>query len=125
MGPEELAWLREHEFAPSRIPKLDALSILVPTSTEQDPLVVEMHKRVGFSRWFPVEGGHRVLFPFEGGEYDHSRFTIESQAWDHETCKSCRAHIPALTLCWATQAGPYIILCERCHKDIFGAGVHT
>lgn len=116
MTSDELTWLRELRFAPSRIPRLDAISTFVPTGSETDPVIAEAQARTGFSRWFPVEGGHKVMFPFDdGGSYDTSRFQLEPEAWDHETCKVCRDPIPAMTLCWVTEAGPFVVLCERCH----------
>jgi hypothetical protein len=116
--PDELTWLRELRFAPSRIPKLDAIGTFVPTGTETDAVIAEAHSRTGFARWFPVDGGHKVIFPFEGGAYDSSRFQLEPEAWDHETCKVCRRHIPAMTLCWVTESGPYVILCDECHGKL-------
>ena len=121
MTPEELAWLRELPFAATRIPKLDAISTFVPTGTETDPVISEAMARTGFARWFPVEGGHNVIFPFEGGSYDSSRFEIELEAWDHETCKVCRRDITAMTLFWVTQSGSYVILCEQCHGELMSA----
>jgi hypothetical protein len=121
MTEDELAPLRQHRFAPSRIPKLDALATFVAAGHESDPVVVAATKRVGFSRWFTIDGGHRVLIPFEGGEYDCTRFSIESEVWDHETCKLCRMHIPSMALCWVTERGPYIILCEECHGEVIGS----
>lgn len=118
MTSEELTWLRQLRFVPSRIPKLDAISTFVPTGSETDPVLAETHAQSGFSRWFPAEGGHKVSFPFEGGAYDASRFELEPEAWDHETCKTCRLHIDAMTLCWVTESGPYVILCEGCHSEV-------
>ena len=118
MTAEELAWLRDLRFAPSRIPKLDAISTFVPNGSETDPVIAETQAERGFSRWFPVEGGHKVSFPFEGGAYNASRFDLEPQAWDHETCKICRQHIAAMTLCWVTESGPFVILCERCQGEV-------
>ena len=115
---EELDWLKGLSFVESRIPKLDALSTFVPIGGERDPVVQDAVQRTGFSRWFPVEGGHRLQVPFEGGGYDSSRFSVEHEAWDHETCKVCRDRVPAMTLCWVTKSGPYVILCEACHADL-------
>ena len=117
MTEDEFTRFAGLRFAPSRIPKLDALATFVPTGEETDPVLEEAFRRSGYSRWFPVPGGHRVLVPFEGGEYD-SRFSIEPEGWDHETCKICRQHIDAMTLCWVTESGPYVILCERCHGEV-------
>ena len=102
----------------SRIPALDALSAFVPQGQENDPAVAEVSKRAGASRWHPVSGGHRVLFPYEGGAYDSQRFAVEPGAWDHEHCKICRARIAPMTLCWVTERGPYIILCESCYAEV-------
>ena len=71
MTAEELAELRGHKWMPSRIPALDALSIFVPEGQEEnDPAVTEMSARIGSCRWYPVPGGHKVLFPYEGGDYN-------------------------------------------------------
>jgi hypothetical protein len=114
---DEFSWISQLRFAPSRIPKLDALATFVPLGQESEPVLTEVSMRTGFSRWFPVEGGHQVLYPFEGGTYDAARFSIKAEGWDHETCHVCRAHIPAMTLCWVSEDGPYIILCEQCHEE--------
>jgi hypothetical protein len=116
---DELTWLRQFAFAPSRIPKLDALVAFVPFGHESDPSVALATERTGFSRWFPVDGGHRVLVPFEGGEYDAARFSIEPEGWDHETCKICRTHIPSMTRCWVSTGDLYVILCEQCHEEVW------
>jgi hypothetical protein len=117
MTKDELAWLAPLRFEPSRIPKLDAIATFVPLGEEKDPVLQEAFSRSGYSRWFPVRGGHRVQFPFEGGEYD-SRFLIEPEGWDHETCKVCRTEIPSMTLCWVTESGPHVILCGLCHEEL-------
>lgn len=118
MDNDDLTAAKHLRFQPTRIPKIDALCTFVPIGKEHDQSVSEAHARTGFSRWFPVEGGHRVLFPYEGGQYDSSLFTVEPEAWDHETCKVCRKPIPAMTLCWVTEAGPYVVLCEGCHAKL-------
>jgi hypothetical protein len=116
MTEQELAELPLHLWMQSRIPALDALAAFVPTGSESDPVIAETQKHISNSRWYTVSGGHRVLFPYEGGEYDSSRFTIESRAWDHEHCKACGEIIPAMTLCWVTKSGPCIFLCSDCYE---------
>jgi hypothetical protein len=118
MTNEEREWLRQFRFMRTRIPALDALATFVPHGGERDPAITGAAGLTGFSRWFPVEGGHRMLVPYEGGEYDATRFSIEKGAWDHETCKICRMHIDAMTLCWVTEAGPYVILCDSCKEQL-------
>ena len=63
MTPEELADLRSYKWMSSRTPAIDALSLFVPEGHEENPDVAEMTARVGSSRWYPVPGGHKVLFP--------------------------------------------------------------
>ena len=117
MTDEELSELTRYPWMPSRIPARDALSMFVPDASEPDPVIGQLQSQAGGSRWFPVEGGHRVLIPYEGGAYDSSRFTIESRAWDHEHCDVCQEHIPAMTLCHVTKPGqPYILLCASCYE---------
>jgi hypothetical protein len=103
----------------SRIPVLDALSAFVADGVE-DPIVQATVERVGYSRWYPEQGGHRVLILYEGGPYDTDRFTIEKGAWDHEHCKRCGGTIEPMTLCWVSTGGAYVILCESCHTQIAG-----
>jgi hypothetical protein len=77
-----------------------------------------MQDRVGGSRWFPVQGGHRVLMPFDGGAYDANRFTFEAEAWDHEHCDVCSEQISAMVLCHVTEPGhPYVLLCTPCFQE--------
>ena|ERR1043166_577943 len=125
MTAEEKTWLSKLQFMRSRIPVLDALATFVPTGQESDAGITAVIGRKGFSRWFPVSGGHRLLIPFEGEEYDRERFTVESKAWDHETCKVCRTSIPAMTLCWVTTSDAYVILCDKCHSEAFSDATQT
>jgi hypothetical protein len=99
MDAENLDQLRTLKFMPSRIPALDALEIFVPTDGSEDAGVSELRSRIGQSRWYPLEGGHRVLIPYEGGPYNSSRFKLLSGVWDHEHYTRCGATIPPMTLC--------------------------
>ena len=56
---DELLGLRRLRYHSSRIPALDALEIVVPDGAPADPELEEVRSRTGFSRWYPVEGGHR------------------------------------------------------------------
>ena len=109
--------LRGLGFMPSRIPALDALEVFVPDGGTADPEVREVP-----SRWYPVEGGHRVLLLYEGGPYSTDRFTLVKGGWDHEHCSRCRAHIPPMTLCWVTERGEYVLLDKKCYEEVFGPG---
>jgi hypothetical protein len=102
----------------SRIPALDALTTFVPDDQPPTGTVKDTLDRIGFSRWYPEEGGHRVLLPYEGGEYDASHFRIEEKAWNHEHCKVCGETIPSMTLCWVTREGPFIVMCTDCKAEM-------
>ena len=66
-----------------------------------------------------MEGGSRVVVLYEDQvEYDTARWHIEQGAWNHEHCGLCQANIPPMTLCWVTESGPYVLLCEACHPEI-------
>ena len=118
MSQDDDLKFKQLTYQPSRIPALDALSAFV-IDEDDDPVVQAAVKRAGFSRWYPENGGHKVLIPFEGGPYDSARLTIEKGAWDHEHCKRCGATIEPMTLCWVSAAGgPYVLLCDSCHDKI-------
>ena len=110
--------LRKFKWMQTRIPIQDALVAFVAEGDEPNPVLLAKQKWVGFSRWFPVDGGHCVLIPYDGREYDECVFSIEPGGWDHEHCKVCREPIPAMTLCYNTEPGqPYILLCVDCYEQ--------
>jgi hypothetical protein len=115
---DELEDLRHLSFMPSRIPKLDALQVFVPSDGGPDAEIEELTSRTGQSRWYPVEGGHRVLILYEGGSFDTTRFTLMKGAWDHEHCSRCGDSIEPMTLCWVTRSGRYVLLDEKCYRLI-------
>jgi hypothetical protein len=118
MIDEELSKLPAYQWMLSRIPLRDALTAFVPDAAAPEPIMEEMSKRCGESVWYNVEGGHRVLFLYDGGPFDASRFTLEPKAWDHEHCAVCSAHIPAMTICHVTKPGqPYFSLCVSCYES--------
>lgn len=117
MSADYDSMLKKLTYHPSRIPALDALSAFV-TDGEEDAVVQAAVERARFSRWYPEEGGERVLILYEGGPYDAERFTIEKGAWDHEHCKRCGDNIAPMTLCWVSTGDAYVILCESCHQRI-------
>jgi alpha-D-ribose 1-methylphosphonate 5-phosphate C-P lyase len=106
-----LTWMK------SRIPALDALVAFMPDGPRDQ--VIDDFSGGRSSRWYPEPGGHRVVILYETVEdYDATRFHVEKGAWDHEHCDLCGEHIPAMTLCWVTESGSYMILCEACHARV-------
>jgi hypothetical protein len=120
--PVSLEEIRELRFMRTRIPALDALEIFIPTGHEADPEVDELIARTGNCRWYPEEGGHRVLILYESGEFDAARFTLKKGGWDHEHCAHCGAHIEPMTLSWVTESGRFILLDDECHEKAFSHG---
>lgn len=117
MTDDELSELPNYPWMKSRIPAVDALAVFVVDGPARDPAIREALERPGRSRWYPKDGGHLVLTPYEGGDYDPLLYTVEPDAWDHEHCDACGANIPAMTLCHVTQPGqPYILLCAECFE---------
>src|SRR5437870_511801 len=121
MTEDEMNQLPSLEWMPSRIPKRAALVTFVPDGPTC-PSSVESAMREQPARWYPQQGGHRVLILYEGGDYDSTTFRIEPEAWDHEDCNVCGEQIPPMTLCHVTKRGRYIALCESCyHKHVVKA----
>jgi len=118
MTDEELSTLASFSWARKRLPPRDALSMFAPDPCEPDPVIMaEMQQRTGECRVFQVQGGCRILFPFDGGAYDASQFAIEPKAWDHERCDVCLEPIPAMTPCyWADGRSSRLLICTACHQ---------
>ena len=109
--------LRRLSFSESRVPRLDALEVFVPAGKEDDAEYAECVRRP--SRWFPLEGGHRVLMLHEGGDYDDRRFTFVKGGWDHEHGRPCERTIEPMIVCWVTATdGPFIVLCSDCYRQV-------
>ena len=95
----------------------DALVAFVKEDVAPDSIIQQAQEHAGGARWYPVDGGHRVLIPYDGGEFDTSRFVVERGAWDHEHCDVCSTNIPAPTTCHTTSPGlPRILLCQTCYE---------
>ena len=117
MTDDELSKLPAFHWMPSRIPLRDALTTFVPEALEPEPIIAEMSSRCRESVWFQVKGGQRVLFLYDGGAFDPSRFTVEPKVWDYDECAICGERIPSMTLCHVTKPQqPYVLLCERCYE---------
>lgn len=117
MSDDRLKELSGYAWMQSRVPAQDGLVAFVPDGP-RDP-VVDALATSRPSRWYPVEGGTRVVMLLEGiKEYDPSRFKVEKGAWDHEHCDLCGENIQPMTLCWVTVSGRYITLCVACHAKL-------
>ena len=116
MTDEQYDMLPILRWMPSRIPKRQALVTFFPDGPEcPEPIRAAVEER-GQSRWYPQAGGHRVLILYEGGPYDSAAFTVDPEGWDHEDCDMCNQRIAAMELCYVTESGDYIALCNLCYK---------
>jgi hypothetical protein len=114
--------LRGLPFMPTRIPAVDALVAFVPEGQPIRAAVQATLDRIGSGRWFKVAGGHELLMPYEGGQYDRAELKIRPKAWDHEVCSGCQGRVPAMTPCWVTEHGPFKLLCTACKAQMDAEG---
>ncbi len=119
---DDLREFRSRAFMASRIPAQDALEAFVPAGEVPDAELQEVIERTGFSRWYPVDGGHRLRTLYEGGPYNPERLTLVKGGWDHEHCSRCGDPIEPMTLCWVTRDDPFVLLDEKCYRLAFGDG---
>ena len=121
----ELEELRGLPFMRSRIPAQDALEAFIPTGQKPDSDVQAVLDTGYPSRWYPIEGGYRLLVLYDGSPYNTARFTLRPGAWDHEHCSHCGASIAPMTLCWVTETGDYVLLDEPCYQLLRETGPAT
>ena len=107
------------KWMPSRIPIRDAAVVFVAEGAMPPPLPYES----GESRWYPVQGGHRLAIPYDGQPLEGSLFDVQKKLWDHTTCDYCSRRIPAMTLCYVTESGTYLELCVDCYGALVGTRV--
>jgi hypothetical protein len=83
MEDDEITKLGSYEWMESRIPALDALVGFIPDKIPRNPSIQKTLDAVrGGSRWYPVEGGHRVVIrDFQELTYDSEFFKIEKGMW--------------------------------------------
>jgi hypothetical protein len=120
MSDNDFNRLVGYTWMQSRIPALDGLVTFIPDGP-RDPAVASFATGRR-SRWYPVEGGMRVVVLYDDdSQYDADRWHVEKGAWDHEHCELCRTSIPPMMLCWVTKSDPYVLLCDDCHSEVFAA----
>ncbi len=116
---DELLWtLDPGIFKRREYPGMDALVAIVPKGQEASPDV----KRVEGgreSRWFPFDGGWKVVCPFVGQAFDSSVFSVVKNGWDHAHCEGCNATIDIGGSCWTAKAeDDFFVLCDACHAQL-------
>lgn len=61
------------------------------------------------------EEGARLWEPYRGQPYDPDRFELMDDAWDHEHCDVCYAHVDDGMVYWSNDGPEYVDLCTTCY----------
>jgi hypothetical protein len=110
--------LRRRKFAHVRASGADALVAFVPDGAASPPAVRARIHGGTEMRFYPVEGGQLVKWPWQGPSPDPEHFWVEAGGWDHEHCAACNATIAVDAGCWITPHGSFFLLCEACHRRL-------
>ena len=100
----------------------DAQVALVPDGGALPPAVqAKLAERVP-SRWYPVEGGHLVKWPWQGGPVPGAGFGVEVGRWNHEHCDACDRTIAVGGTVGLTVRGSFYKLCPYCYRRLTNLG---
>jgi hypothetical protein len=110
--------LRRRRFRHVRAAGVDALVAFVTQGEDPSAPVREHLARPEDQRWYPVEGGHLVKWPYEDEPFDATYFRVEAGGWDHEHCSACNRTIAAEQSCWITERGSFFVLCDGCRRRV-------
>ena len=108
--------LRRRKLSHVRAAGADALVAFVSDRDEAPLAVRDWLDRGLEQRWFPVEGGQLVKWPYQGQSPDPRHFRVEAGGWDHEHCSACSATIRVNQGCWITPYASFFLLCEGCYR---------
>ena len=122
-GPstEQLAQLRKfrrRKFNRARVLNTDALVAFLPSPGSIPAEVEERKELAAEMRLYPAQDGYWLKWPYDGSSFDPNLFHVESGGWDHEHCSSCNATIGVNKVCWITERGSFVILCDACHRQL-------
>ncbi len=116
---ESLSEFRRMKFHCVVFKPSDALETFAPEGCDDEEFLDEYSEKYGECRWYPEEGGgHRVLFPYLGEDYDKSRFKLVKGAWNHDHCDACGETIGTSDKCWVAGKETYTLLCENCYNKL-------
>jgi hypothetical protein len=117
----ELANLTPDMLEEYIFPGTDAASVVIPDGQKPSSEVKEVLDRSGFSRWYPVTGGHRVKVPWHFAKGRESLFEREKKGWDHEHCDYCNEHVNIGQRSWTIPAeGGVWLICQSCRARVPG-----
>ncbi len=110
--------LRRRKLGHVRAGGADALVAFVAEGEVSPPPVLARIRAGTEMRWYPIEGGHLVKWPWQGSAPDTKHFRVEPGGWDHEHCSACNATIEVDEGCWVTERGSFFVVCEACRRRI-------
>jgi hypothetical protein len=109
--------LQSAEFEERIFPGMDALVAIVPKGGDVPGEVKQTVDDAGAGRWFPFEGGWKVVCPYTGQDFNSDRFTVEKGGWEHEHCDGCQGTIGVGDHCWVAETeDECYVICDNCHK---------
>ena len=116
---DPLQGLRAEMFRHTSYPGMDALVAVIPKDKETPAEVKQVEDDAGEGRWFPFEGGWKVVCPYTGQDFDPDLFHIEKDAWDHVHCDGCHASIDTGVSCWvAEMEDGHFVVCDTCYDRL-------
>lgn len=98
---------------------MDALVAFIPKGQDTPSEVKQTVDDAGAGRWYPSEGGWKIVCPYTGQGFNPDLFTVEEGGWRHEHCYICESMIGVGDRCWVaeTQEEDYLI-CGNCHQKL-------
>jgi len=116
---DPLQGLRAEVFRHASYPGMDALVAVITKEQETSPEIKQTVDDAGEGRWYPVQGGWKVMCPYTDQSFDHDLFHIEKGGWDHIHCDGCQGSIRTGNSCWVTEAeDDYFIICDNCYNRL-------
>jgi hypothetical protein len=98
---------------------MDALVAVIAKEQETSPQVKRTVDDAGEGRWYPVEGGWKVMCPYTGQSFDGDLFHIEKGGWNHVHCDGCQGSIDTGVSCWVAETeDDYFVICDNCHDRL-------
>ncbi len=86
---------------------------------ETSPEVKRTVDDAGEGRWYPVEGGWKVMCPYTGQSFDINLFHVEKGGWNHMHCDGCQGSIDAGASCWVAEVeDDFWVICDVCHDKL-------
>jgi hypothetical protein len=116
---DPLEGLRAESFKHATYTGMDALVAIVPKDRETPTKVKQTVDDAGEGRWFPFEGGWKVMCPYTDQSFDPDVFVVEKGGWTHEHCDGCQGTIGVGDSCWVAEAEEGCsVICDTCYNRL-------